>query len=806
MNLFSFNPTTLANINSFVPGGVGAYDAGNGVCIVQHTDNTIYVGMATNVGTPFDINIATANQDYTVVSLATVIQPAVVGGIEGLALVQANTPTAGFTGVWLLWGEADTTAPAISGITNFAGVAGNASHLHWRGVSSVPAAVGPLRTNSHAALASRGFTIPATGAGTRACVLIAYRYTGATTSGTIALASTSQPCYYLATIPQDEQGSATANDLHLFGRIDQDHATFGAGNTPTHLPGVSSITTTRIVPYITRNIVPVRATGTDMGGIGYATLDFLPRSRLLVKERNNAAYISGGMLYYFDGSIGRENSINVFPERPYFENQGGGAGVDVGDHEYTIVRVYVDGNGNTHRTAPSPPLAMNVAGAAAAIDIYFPEIVPFSQRNGRGGAPFMAAEIYRTSLTDGLFHLAVRGVPAASAVGGFVFLQDTTTNANLNNRPLLYTTSGERPNFPPPAPRGLTFSKDRCWLSRGNELWFSKPLKPLLAAEFTQAQVFEISEGVGPITAIEVLDEKVIIFKANSIFVISGEGPDEALQGDGFSPPVRVSSDIGSINAGSVVKTSIGLMFQSSRGVYLLDRGLQTSFIGAPIQGLLTTEVINRALVVPDKGQVRFLCRALEQVFVYDLLTEQWTTFDNYDNGIDCTLDSSNRFRWFSTDGLGRIERLDADTARYQDILADGNPRFQPLEIITPWIKLSGLQGYGRIKKILLLGDRLGAFNFRVQARYDYETAFTTTWTLTNANIVAIRYRTGDAAITRFQLQLNIPRQKCQAISFRFIDEVPEPVSYSGGYTLLGLDVVYAVKKASIPLTSGAVR
>jgi len=48
--------------------------------------------------------------------------------------------------------------------------------------------------------------------------------------------------------------------------------------------------------------------------------------------------------------------------------------------------------------------------------------------------------------------------------------------------------------------------------------------------------------------------------------------------------PSLIPTDTGTINPRSIVLTPMGIMYQSEKGIYLLDRSLQVSYIGADVE------------------------------------------------------------------------------------------------------------------------------------------------------------------------------------------------------------------------------
>ena len=152
---------------------------------------------------------------------------------------------------------------------------------------------------------------------------------------------------------------------------------------------------------------------------------------------------------------------------------------------------------------------------------------------------------------------------------------------------LLYSTGNTLENFVPPSCSILTVCAGRVWLVNAEdptELWPSLEYKTRVGIRFNQGIAFKVTgDGAGGITALASMDGRVIAFKGTAIYVISGAGPNDAGAGS-FNPPQAVSLTIGTVLPRSVVATKDGIMFQAATGIWLLDRGLGLTYVGAAVE------------------------------------------------------------------------------------------------------------------------------------------------------------------------------------------------------------------------------
>ncbi len=108
-------------------------------------------------------------------------------------------------------------------------------------------------------------------------------------------------------------------------------------------------------------------------------------------------------------------------------------------------------------------------------------------------------------------------------------------------------------------------------------IWYSAPLVSGEARWFSD--VFTI-----PIDALASQDGAIVAYSETEIYVVRGDGPPEnGGNGTEFSPPQRITSDSGCIEPRSIVTTSAGTFFQSSRGLDLLTRSLSVEWAGAAV-------------------------------------------------------------------------------------------------------------------------------------------------------------------------------------------------------------------------------
>ena len=289
------------------------------------------------------------------------------------------------------------------------------------------------------------------------------------------------------------------------------------------------------------------------------------------------------------------------------------------------------------------------------------------------------------------------------------------------------------------------------------------------------------------------MDDKLVIFKESSIFIQQGQGPDSTGAGNDYGPsPTLLTVDVGCSSPRSIVVTPVGLMFKSAKGFYLLARSLSTNYIGAPVEAFNDRQVVSAALL-SDHNRVQF---GLDDgtVVVYDYFTQQWAVFTNHSQ-VDAT-NFQGLYTLLRADG--GIRQEDPDSSR--DV---GSPF--SMKVTTSWLQPAQLQGYQRIWKVLVLGEYKSPHILRAEVAYDFVDAIQQTEDITVAaqptwgsDSTWGAGATWGGAVTPYQYQINLKKQKCEAIQVTLTD-----LSQSGSgesMSLSGLTYVVGLKPNTVRL------
>lgn len=549
------------------------------------------------------------------------------------------------------------------------------------------------------------------------------------------------------------------------------------------------------VPYLlTYREEPVNKDVGSATPYGIETTTGINLAKFSIKNAHNlmeiaeAAHIPGGNLDLYDNRSVTEHGFYVYPEITAVVDAGSGT-INADTLYYQAVYRWQDNQGNIHRSAPSLPFAYTNGSSNRSINVTVTNYA-FSKKTG------VVIELYRYSVTQPAYYRVA--TTANLSTQATVTITDNVSLASAPGNLLLYTTGGVLENSPAPASEHGTVYRNRMWLlssEDGNLLWYSKPILETTPVEFSAYQTYYVPQIIGTqnytghVTALAPMDDKLIVFKENSIAYIVGNGPDITGNNNDLSEATFVSGTVGCVNYNSIATIPNGLMFQSNKGIWLLGRDLSTNYIGAPVESYNSKSVVN-TVTVPGTNQVRFLLDD-GTFLVYDYYFNQWGTFTG--PAASDSIVHNDLHTCIRSDGT-----ILAETPG--KFLDDSSPVL--LSFTTPWASLAGLAGFERLYYFYLLGQFISPHKLQLELSYDYNpyTAQSILFSPSNFNNT---YDTtyGDAATwggnsAVEQVRVFPQQQKCQAFQIK-LTEVYDS-SYSTppgeGLRLSGLNLVIGRK------------
>lgn len=529
-------------------------------------------------------------------------------------------------------------------------------------------------------------------------------------------------------------------------------------------------------------------------GIISASFDFT-KTNLKTKVLGQNLHISSGILDMYDGSSVVEHNFNLYPEDvSIVVNTSGGNLTDSSSYGYQVTYEWTDNQGQLHRSAPSPVVSITTgihSNQSQAV-LTIPTLRITSKSN-------VIIVVYRTQANGTVYYRL--NLPSSPLYNDTtidtVTYTDNSSDASIAANEQLYTTGGEVPNSAAPGTSILGEYKNRLILIPSDNpysWWYSKQVIPGSPVEFSDIFVENIGTDGGPITAFLQMDSNAIFFKEKNIFYVVGDGPSPSGANNDFTQALAIASDVGCIDQQSLILMPFGAMFKSHKGIYLLSRGLEVDYIGSDVEAFNSISVTSAQLIV-ETNQVRFTL-ASGVILVYDYFVKQWSIFTNL-NGISSIL-VDNNFTYLQSNGL----TLEETPGVFND-----NGTFIKLKLISSWLSLSGIQGFQRIYKALILGQYFGPHKLLVQLSYDFnpintqQTYIDATQVL-NSNIYGndplygINSPYGGAYPT-YQWRIFTERQVCESVQISI-----EDVQFAGTYTNMQGTEVLSTYNESLSLSA----
>ena len=391
--------------------------------------------------------------------------------------------------------------------------------------------------------------------------------------------------------------------------------------------------------------------------------------------------------------------------------------------------------------------------------------------------------IYRTLVNENLFYrLTSFTTPLLNikTVDRLTFVDNTLDSELLGNEQL-YTTGGVLSNTSPPALTQFTQYKNRLIGISSEDpytWWFSKQVTPNVPVQFTPFFYKKIAELGGGLTALGVMDDKLIFFKRSSIYMVVGLGPNNLGLQDDFNDAELITTDTGCTEPKSIIRTPLGLMYKSGKGIYLINRGLNVQYVGAPVEAYNSNRVTSAELI-ENVNQVRFTLDT-GVALVYDYYFDQWSVFTSVNAADSCLFQT--KFTYLRPDG-----RIFKETP---GVWTDGGSPIY-LRLKTSWVSMNGMQGFERIYNMMVLGDYKSPHTLTAKVRHEFDSTVNQTTAVPIASDPGV-----------YQYKVYMTRQKTDAMQFELIESQSGP-TYGEGLDISAITMQVGVKSGTNKLPAG---
>lgn len=532
-------------------------------------------------------------------------------------------------------------------------------------------------------------------------------------------------------------------------------------------------------------------------GITVSDVVHEPTVRLQAARAGDGLVIAGGVPQFYDGLTVRELGFLLYPEGVTAAPVGAASGsMAAGTYQYCVVYEATDNLGQIHRSAPSTPVSVTAA-ALDSVTLAIPNL-----RVGSWGTSARLV-VYRTAVNGSFFYrITASATPTMNdPTANTTTYTDDAADVDITSNEPLYTMGGIIENVSPGACKYAVTVRGRVWLAGfadGNLLAFSKTLRDGEPPAFSDSILtIACDPDGGPITGLGFIDDKVIIYKRDRILAVAGAGPTDTGIGQVYDTPQPITTEQGCSSAASIVAVPNGLMFQSPGGIYMLDRALQTTYIGAAVEDWNAYTVVGAARCT-DATRVVFWT-STGPALVYDWQYEQWSTWTHHEASSATVW--AGLLTFVRDNGALWVE----SPTRYTDAGS-----FIRLRATFGWMAFAGIQGWERLYSLYVLGEMKGPHTLRCRFAYDYDPAWASEGTIDAGALYpgtvyggtspygADTVYGGAYPVYRFRFYPEV--QKCQA--FRVCLEDVQTTDYNEGVSFVDLSLLVGQKKGSKPLSS----
>lgn len=506
-------------------------------------------------------------------------------------------------------------------------------------------------------------------------------------------------------------------------------------------------------------------------------LDADDRSRCA--EFGQHLFVAGGQNVVFDGANIVEHGFHYPPEDCQGSINVGGGVLTAGTYQIAVVWEYRMNSGAVMRSQPI--LVTNAADGTTQFVVAANDAVtvtvqhlnltqkfnPYSNVTTDGRffqAP--AAVFYRTEANGSIFYretIETSDVFGTGASLGSVSVGASADDADIKASEQLYTTGGLLPNWTLPACDDFAVYRNRLFgisSEDKKQLVFTHVLSDAEVPAWHPFLVHRIDDD-GDCTGLAVLDDNLVVFKSDAVYLLRGSGPDEKglnsdLQVTRIQSPHGCPADY----RRSIVTDPTGVYFRSRFGLQRLSRSLQIEYPGEKIQDRLGDDVdINCSCVLPNYTERIYFGYTQQDTnntgfLVYQWNNDQWA-FDqmggNETDLIPLTMAWVNGVAYaaFQNESFVYAHRGVDDPYVVFSMIVSSN-----------WFKFDGAEGFKRIRNIELLGEYQDSHELLVALYRDYnETTPFQIVQFTDAEL-------NPSELQPYQVKIHVSEQRMESLAY----------------------------------------
>ena len=306
--------------------------------------------------------------------------------------------------------------------------------------------------------------------------------------------------------------------------------------------------------------------------------------------------LHSGSLVYSDRSKLLPSLVSSVPYMTTTNLTTGGT-LPAGSYGVAALYEWVDSSGQRWQSAPAVRTLVTT-GATSSLYIVVPTM------------PGAQLAVYCTQAGGSTYYR--RGY----SVSGLTGYQFDILSSPAGDTEILYTAA-EPPNLDPGHSQAVGVADSRYWAASGTRVYYSKRAEGGRAAQFAIGAFYldcpERIYGIGE------LDEQPILLGAQRAYRVVGDGPD-ATGGGGVYLLQPIAGTPGAITTTPVLSSSVGVWYESTRGLTLLPRG------GAPPVVQTAIQLSGLSSAVEDTAEERCLFATTGGIlYAYDYRVGGWS-------------------------------------------------------------------------------------------------------------------------------------------------------------------------------------
>lgn len=480
-----------------------------------------------------------------------------------------------------------------------------------------------------------------------------------------------------------------------------------------------------------------------------------------------AQIIAAGQAYGLDSQSAGPQGAWPIPSilaSTFIASNGAGALTSLERYSYRLLKRWSDSTGNIVECV-SPPFALTLGATDDTIDFSLhPQAFRLAQQAPPPGA-YVQIRIYRTEGNGSIhyFNTAYSLSPVSTSIYAFT---DVKADSDLDFSDALTYDGGELEDRELGQIRHMTTWQGRLVAltsDTDSTVYYSKPQEDYRGARFADGLSVTFPQANGGIVGIAGMDYTLYGFAPNEIFTVSGQPAGATGEDGSLGDPERRFEGIGCNNPKSILVSPKGVAFASDKGIYMILRNQELAFIGeGPFED--RTRAIVGAHVDQTHPELHYTL-SNGVVWVYNWDQNLWTSFVLSDSPLGTAIQGTTPV-FLGNTGLWKFSSTSTEVI--------------PLVMTSTWIATTGIQGFQRVRNILLLLDYVAAHVLTINLYTDYnDTTPSQTFTINTATDIS--------TTLPYQIRLHVQNQKCEAIRIKI-------TSPTAGWKITGLGMEIGVK------------